>query len=121
LFRAKRERLEAGLVYDQDGLGVGEGFQDVPPEVVAYAVCVPVGGADQALHAVGGQLTGVLGELPGVLALEWAQESAEVSEGAPAGLGSGEAGSDAAVEGLEVARPRLDRVKGGGVHPSSLE
>ena len=48
---------------------VAQVLDHIGAQVVADPVGVPVGGGQQPLHAVGGALAGVLGQLPAVLAL----------------------------------------------------
>ena len=80
---------EPGLVEDQDRLGVAEALDDVTPEVVADRVGVPFGPAYEVLDAVGVGVADRLGELPGVLALDGAEQADEVGPDAVAGLAAG--------------------------------
>ena len=99
---------EAGLVEDQDGVGVAEGLDDVGPQVVADLLGVPVGPAQQVLDAVGGGLADLLGELPGVLALHWGQEADEISPDTVAGLAAGEPRPDPVGDDYELLPPVAD-------------
>jgi hypothetical protein len=61
---------EAGLVHDEDaGGGIPEMVDHVVPQVIADAVGVPGGGAQQALHPARPELADRFGELPTILAL----------------------------------------------------
>ena len=86
---------EAGLVDDEDaGRLIPQVVDDVVPEVVADAVGVPGGSAEQALHAPGPGLTDRLGELPTVLALHPIEQPRQVAPGPFACFGPSEAVSD---------------------------
>ena len=99
---------EAGLVEDQDGVGVAEGLDDVGPQVVADLVGVPVGPAQQVLDAVGGVVADLLGELPGVLALHRGEQADEVGPDAVAGLAAGEPRPDPSGDRVELLPPVAD-------------
>ena len=99
---------EAGLVEDQDGVGIAEGLDDVGPQVVADRVGVPVGPAQQVLDAVGVVVADLLGQLPGVLALHRAQQADEVGPDAVAGLAAGEPGPDPPGDLVELLPPVAD-------------
>ena len=96
---------EAGLVEDQHGVGVAEGLDDVGPEVVADRVGVPFGAAHQVLDAVGGGVADLLGELPGVLALDRPEQAGEIGAGAVPGLAAREPRPDPASDRVEFTSP----------------
>ena len=101
---------KAGLVHDEDaGRLVAEVLDDVVPEVVADAVGVPGGGAQQALHPPGPGLADRLRELPAVLALDPLQQAGQVAPGPFPRFGAGEAAADPRVQLRPSVRAPLDR------------
>ncbi len=94
-----------GLVHDQHAFGVPEALADVAEQLVADRVGVPVGPRQQVLHAVGGRVAEVLGQLPAVLPLRVAQQPADVADGALAGLAAGEVPADALGHPRQLVRP----------------
>jgi hypothetical protein len=99
---------EAGLVQDQHGVGFAEGLDDVGPEVVADRVGVPFGPAHQVLDAVGVGVADLLGDLPGVLALDRPEQADEVGPDAVAGLAAGGPGPDPSGHLVELLAPLVD-------------
>ena len=67
---------------------------DVPEQVVADGVGVPVGPGEQVLHPIRGGLPEVLGELPSVLPPGLAQQPTDVPGRPPPGLAPGEPPAD---------------------------
>ncbi len=61
---------EAGLVDDQHAVGVAEMLGNEGDEIIAHRLDIPVGGIEQALHALRPRLAEMFGELPAVLALD---------------------------------------------------
>jgi hypothetical protein len=80
---------------------VAEGLDDVGPEIVADDVGVPFGPAQQILNTVRVGVADLLGELPGVLPLDRAEQSDEVGPDAIPRFAASEPRSD----------PTSDRVK----------
>jgi hypothetical protein len=101
---------EPGLVDDEDaGRLVAEVVDDVGPEVVADAVGVPGGGAQQALDPSRPGLAHRFRELPAVLALHPPEEARQVAPGPFACFGAGEAAADAPAQVDPGIRPPCDR------------
>ena len=99
---------EPRLVGHQHRVRVAQVLDHVGAQVVADQLRVPVGGGQQPLHAVGGALAGVLGQLPAVLAAHVAQQAAQVGQRPPAWLGADKPSRDAGVQGVQPGRPCLD-------------
>jgi len=55
---------EAGFINDQHRIGMAEVLDDVGTQVVADLIGVPVGGGEQALHAIRRGGAAVFGDLP---------------------------------------------------------
>jgi hypothetical protein len=51
-------------------------LNDERAQVITQLIGIPAGAGQEPLHAVWGRLAGVLGQLPAVLALDLAQETA---------------------------------------------
>jgi site-specific DNA recombinase len=99
---------EARLVRHQHRTRVTQVLDHVGAQIIADLVRIPVGGGQQPLHAVGGALAGVLGQLPAILPPHVAQQPAQVGQRPPARLRPGEPSRDAGVQGVQPRRPRLD-------------
>ena len=69
---------EPGLVEDEYAVVPSEVLEDVFTQVVAYLVGIPVGAAEQMLESVGSSVSGVLGDLPGVLPFHRAKQATYV-------------------------------------------
>lgn len=94
-----------GLVDHQHRVLVVEVLQDVLAHVVAHAVGIPLGPAEQVLHAVRGGLPGPLGDAPAVLPRQVRQQPQhEVPHPAP-GLNTSEPTRYPAHQGLERLLP----------------
>src|SRR5262249_13370048 len=65
---------KAGLIDDQHRPRIAQVLQHLRTQVVAHRVRVPLRPRQQARHAVGPRLAGMLGELPTVLALDGAEQ-----------------------------------------------
>jgi hypothetical protein len=90
---------KAGLVDDEDAACVvAQVPDDVVPEVVADAVGVPGGGAQQALHAPRPGLAHRFGELPPVLALHPIEQPRQVTPRPLPRFGAGEPVGDPRVQ-----------------------
>jgi hypothetical protein len=77
---------EAGLVKDQDGVGIAERIDDIIPEIVADRLGIPVGPAHEVLNAIGVSVADLLGDLPGILPLDEPQQADEIGPRALARL-----------------------------------
>jgi len=84
---------KAGLVDDQDAVGVTQLGDDPAPQVVPHGIGVPGGAVEDPLDPPGMSVASVLGELPAVLALDIGQESPEVVHRVAVGRGTTEAGA----------------------------
>jgi hypothetical protein len=89
---------EPGLVQHQHRVRVAQVLDHVGPHVVAHAVGVPPCSIEQPLHAVGNQLTGLLGQPPAVLAFDLAQQSLQPAQRPPARLDASEPRADPLVQ-----------------------
>jgi hypothetical protein len=88
----------AGLVQHQHRLRVPQVLDHVLPEVVADPVGVPPRAIQQPLHPIRGQLPGLLGQPPAVLALDLAQQPLQVGQCPPPRLHPPEPSTDALVQ-----------------------
>ncbi len=96
---------EPGLVHDQHPVGVAQVPRDVPEQVVANGVRVPVGPGQQVLDAVGRRVAQVLGQLPPVLPLRAAQKAAHVPNSSAPRFAPGEVATDALADHTHFVRP----------------
>jgi hypothetical protein len=99
---------EARLVHYQHRAFLAQVLHYIGTQIVADPIGVPVGGGKQPLHAVGGALVGVLGQLPAVLAVHVAEQAAQIGQRPPARLRAGEPSRDPGVQALQPSRPRVD-------------
>ena len=76
-------------------------------QVVADLVGVPVGGGQQPLHAVGGVLAGVLGQLPTFLPTHVTEQPTQIRQRPPPWLSPSKPWRDPGVQRLQPRRPRL--------------
>src|SRR4051812_16652933 len=79
----------------------------VVAQLVADFIGVPVRGAQQPLHAVGGHLAGGLGQRPTVLALQLAQQPAQIGQHPGPRLRADERTRDPPMHVLQARRPVL--------------
>lgn len=77
-------------------------------QIVAHGIHVPVGGIEQALHAIGGALTEDFGELPAILARDRREQAIEVAAGPGPHLGASKARRDRGMEGVKGSGTRRD-------------
>ena len=96
---------ETGLVGHHHPGRVAEPVQHVAAQVIAHRVGVPGVEVQQPLHAVRAQVTGLLGDRPGVLALRPRQQPQQVQPGSAAGLNLREPARDQAEHVIEPGLP----------------
>ena len=89
---------------------MAEVLGDVGNQVVAERVRIPLGPREQVLDAVGPLVADVLGQLPGVLALDGAEEAAEVRPGSSPRLGAGEGLPQSPGHVIQLIGPSVDRL-----------
>jgi hypothetical protein len=77
----------------------------VGPEVVADGVGVPGSAGQQVLHAIGGRIAQVLGQLPTVLTLGVTEQPPEIPDGALPRLGPSEVLAKAFPDGRHLGGP----------------
>jgi hypothetical protein len=99
---------EAGVVEDEDPVGLAEPFGYVVLEVVAELVGVPAGTVEKPLKAVGGAVSGVFGQLPAVRAADRAQQPADVVTHSATRLDTLEAVAGTQEQFLEFVVPDLN-------------
>jgi hypothetical protein len=80
----------AGLVDDQDAVGVTEPVDDDLAHVVTHRVGVPLRPVEQPLHRVRPAMPGLLRQLPARLDLKIGEQAGNEADGRPAGLDPGE-------------------------------
>src|SRR5713226_5390950 len=73
--------------------GRGQGPADQRPQVITYAVVVPDGAREQALHAIGPQLPGVFSDLPAIFSGDVTEDGLQVEQGVLADFGARKVGS----------------------------
>ena len=108
---------EAGLVEDQHGLVVAEGLDGVGVQVVADLVGLPVGAAQQMLDGVEALVANLLGELPGVLALDRREQAQEIGPNPSTGFTAGESPCDPLDDRFELLAPSRAELGGGVSQP----
>lgn len=65
---------------------------------VANPIFIPDGPREQALHAIGTSLFGMLSDLPAIFSLDLTEDSLQIEQGALAWFGASKAGSQALME-----------------------
>jgi hypothetical protein len=73
-YRVRALLQVAGFVHDQHRVLVVQALDDEATEIVAYRVGIPPGSRQQMLQAVGGRVSGMLGERPAVPARQVRQQ-----------------------------------------------
>jgi hypothetical protein len=96
---------ESGVIDDQYRLRGPEVLDQVVAHVVTHRVDVPVGGAQQPLHPVRGNLSGVLSDGPAVLAFQPGQQPVDVPAHPSAWLGAHEPAADPRAEPVKLIAP----------------
>jgi hypothetical protein len=80
---------------------VAQVLDHIAAQVLSDQIWIPPGSRQQPLHAVWSALTGVLGQLPAVLARHVAQQAAQVGQRPPARLGADKPLRDPGVQGVQ--------------------
>jgi hypothetical protein len=96
---------EASFIDDQHRILVAEVLDDVALEIIANLVSVPVSGSEQALDAIGSGGTEMFGDLPAILAFNWADEGTKVVEGELARFGAHKVPGNVLIERGETDSP----------------
>lgn len=78
---------------------------DVMEKIVADGVGIPDGPAEEVLHPIGGGIAGQFGELPAILPLGVAEQTAEVVESPPSRLRAREERPQPLTHGLHLLGP----------------
>ena len=99
---------EPGLVEDQHPVVLAEVLEDVSAHVVAHPAGFPLGTAEQVLEPVGRAVTGLLGELPGVLTLHRTQQTTYVITRASTRLHTTEPARNTSEQVVKPSRPLVD-------------
>ncbi len=98
---------EPRLVDDQHPAAlVGQVLQDVGAQLVAHRLRVPVGGIQEALHALGPAFPQRLGQLPAILALDMSEQPFQIAPGPLACLTAAKARGDAGVQRRKSSAPQ---------------
>src|SRR4051794_11461713 len=71
---------KAGFIHNQHATGISQVLAHVGLQVIPHRICFPDGSSQQMLKAVGARITGLLGQLPTVLALDRAKKSLQISQ-----------------------------------------
>jgi hypothetical protein len=90
---------EASFVDDEDGLRVAKVLNDIGSQVVTDLVGIPVSNSEQALDIIRGGVADVFGDLPAILAFNWADECAKVVIRLLARFSTGKVLGDALMQG----------------------
>ncbi len=96
---------ESGLVEDQDRRRIAQVLAHIGHQIVTHRVRVPARRIHEPLHAIGGALTRLLGQLPAILALGMAKQAFAIRQGAAPRLGPLKARRNPRMQGLQLARP----------------
>ncbi|GGL90231.1 hypothetical protein GCM10010840_30350 [Deinococcus aerolatus] len=117
-FRAFLE--EARLIKDQDGIWCLEVLKHVLAQVITHDVCLPPGGEQQPLDTEWGTLADVLGDLPTVLAFDWAQERVEIRQGTLTLFTASKMRGNALVEPFKICQPAPRLLSGAEMQHASI-
>src|SRR6266849_1171537 len=88
---------KTGFINDENGGLLTEMFHHIGAQVVSDPIDVPDGTREQALHAIGRLLSGVLGQLPAIFALGATEDALQIGKRPTTRFWSGKASSDAGV------------------------
>jgi len=77
-------------------------------QVIPDQVSVPIIGSQQPLHSVGGQISGLLGQLPAVLALNGTEQPLQIIQNSSAWSGPTETRRNAGMNYFDTLGPRPD-------------
>ena len=99
---------ESGLIENQDGLVIAEGLNRVDSQVIADLVGIPVGATQEVLDGVGTVVADLLGELPGVLALDRTEQADKIGPDSTSGFAASESRGDPLGDRVELLAPGVD-------------
>ena len=77
----------------------------VTSQVIPHQVGVPIVAGQQPLHSVGPEVSGLLGQLPAVLALNGAEQPFQVIQYSPPRLGPTKPSGNAGMHGFDALGP----------------
>ena len=86
-----------------------QGLADQGAQDIAYAVFVPDGTREQALHAIGTGLFGLFSDLPTIFSGNVTEESLQVEQGVLADFGARKMGSQTLLHLAQAQRPGANR------------
>ena len=98
---------EPGLVHHQHPTRVAQVLYDIAAQVSTDLVGIPTSMVEQPLHPVRGVLTGVLGQLPTILAFHPCQQTTQERSCPTADLDPAEPRRDPLAQRRQLARPLL--------------
>jgi hypothetical protein len=99
-----REELVGRSLLGQDGRRL-QGLLDHGTQFIANPVLVPDRSREQALHAVGPQLPGMLSNLPAIFTWNLREDRLQVEQGYLVGLGTGKVGTQPLMQLLQAQGP----------------